>query len=152
MTPWFVPEITPRVARPGVRRQGLDEADGARQVRAIVEAQALAMRLHSRWITPRPATIRATGGAAANRDVLQVIANVFDVEVVRSAPRNAASLGAALRAYHAERRADGDPVGWEEVVAGFTAPDLRIQPDPAAAAIYAKMLPEYERFESLSVG
>lgn len=152
MTPWFVPEITPRVARAGVRRHGLDEAeaDGARVVRAVVEAQAMAMRLHSRWIAPRPAAIRATGGAAANREILQVIANVFDAEVVRSAPRNAASLGAALRAYHAERRAEGEPVEWEAVVAGFTAPDLRVQPDPAAVAVYARMLPAYERFESLT--
>ena len=67
----------------------------------------MAMRLHSRWIAPRPATIRATGGAAANRDILQIIADVFDAEVVRGATRNSASLGAALRAYHAERRAEG---------------------------------------------
>lgn len=150
MTPWFVPEITPPVTRAGVRRRGLEDADGARMARAIVEAQALAMRLHSRWIAPRPATIRVTGGAAANREILQVIANVFDADVIRSAPRNAASLGAALRAYHADRRAEGQLLDWEEVVAGFTAPDLRIQPDPAAAAIYARMLPEYERFESLN--
>ena len=83
MTPWFVPEITPLVAAPDIRRHDLDDADGARMVRAIVEAQAMAMRLHSRWIAPRPATIRATGGAAANREILQVIADVFDAEVVR---------------------------------------------------------------------
>ena len=101
-------------------------------VRAIVEAQAMAMRLHSRWIAPRATTILATGGAAANRDILQVIADVFDAEVVRGATRNSASLGAALRAYHAERRAEGQSIPWEEVVAGFTAPDaeLRIQPEP----------------------
>jgi xylulokinase len=149
MTPWFVPEITPLVTRAGIRRHGLDDAVGARQVRAIVEAQAMAMRLHSRWIAPRPATIRATGGAAANREILQVIADVFDAEVVRSAPRNAASLGAALRAYHADRRAEGEFLEWEDVVAGFTAPDLRVRPEPAAAAIYARMLTEYEKFESL---
>jgi xylulokinase len=154
MTPWFVPEITPRLAQAGVRRQGLDdaeaEADSARLVRAIVEGQAMAMRLHSRWIAPHPAAIRATGGAAANREILQVIANVFDAEVVRSAPRNAASLGAALRAYHADRRAEGQLLEWEEVVAGFTAPDLRVQPDPAAVAVYARMLPQYEKLESLT--
>ena len=150
MTPWFVPEITPLVTRADVRRHGLNDADAAPAVRAIVEAQAMAMRLHSRWFAPRPATIRATGGAAVNRDILQVIADVFDAEVVRSAPRNAASLGAALRAYHADRRAEGSPVEWEDVVAGFTAPDLRVQPDPAAAAVYARMLPEYERFASLN--
>jgi xylulokinase len=148
MTPWFVPEITPLVAQAGVRRHGLDETDGARMVRAIVEAQAMAMRLHSRWIASKPAAIRATGGAAVNREILQVIADVFGAEIVRAAPRNAASLGAALRAYHAERRAEGELIEWEDVVAGFTAPDLRIEPDPAAVAVYARMLPAYQKFSS----
>ncbi len=150
MTPWFVPEITPPVAHAGPRRHNLDGADASRMVRAVVEAQAMAMRLHSRWIAPQAATIRATGGAAANHDILQVIADVFGVEIVRGAPRNAASLGAALRAYHAERRAEGELIPWEDVVAGFTAPDaeLRVRPDPANVAIYARLLPEYEAFEA----
>lgn len=150
MTPWFVPEITPPVAHPGPRRHGLDEADPSRTVRAIVEAQVMAMRIHSRWIAPQTTTILATGGAAANRDILQVIADVFDAEVVRGAPRNTASLGAALRAYHADRRAEGELLEWEDVVAGFTAPDaeLRLRPNPANVAVYAKVLPEYEAFEA----
>ncbi len=146
MTPWFVPEITPRVDRPSVQRRNLDESESARMVRGIVEAQAMAMRLHSRWIAPRPASIRVTGGAAANAAILQVIADVFGVDVVRAAPRNAASLGAALRAYHADRRAEGDLMDWEEVVAGFTTPDLRVQPDGAAMAVYGALLPAYETF------
>jgi xylulokinase len=84
----------------------------------------------------------------ANRDILQIIADVFDAELIRGGPRNAASLGAALRAYHAERRHEGGRVEWDEVVAGFTGADLRVQPDRAAAAVYAAMLPEYEAFES----
>jgi len=147
MTPWFVPEITPPVA-PGVRRHQLDERDGPRMVRAIVEAQAMAMRLHSRWFAPNPVSIRVTGGAAGNADILQVIADVFGVEVVRAAPRNAASLGAALRAYHADRRAEGELVEWEDVVAGFTEPDLRIRPTAGAASIYANLVPAYEKFSA----
>jgi xylulokinase len=150
MAPWFVPEITPPVAHAGTRRHNLDGADPSRMVRAVVEAQAMAMRLHSRWIAPRADTVRATGGAAANRDILQVIADVFDAEVVRGAPRNAASLGAALRAYHAERRAEGDPVAWDDVIAGFTGPsaETRVRPDPRHAAVYADLLPAYEAFEA----
>jgi xylulokinase len=149
MTPWFVPEITPHVTEAGPRYRHLDPAAAARMVRAVVEAQAMAMRLHSRWIAPRAAAILATGGAAANHDILQVIADVFDAEVVRGATRNSASLGAALRAYHAERRHEGSPVAWTDAVAGFTAPDaeLRVTPNPASAAVYAKLLPEYEAFE-----
>jgi xylulokinase len=149
MTPWFVPEITPHVTEAGPRYRGLDPADSARMVRAVVEAQAMAMRLHSRWIAPRAAAILATGGAAANHDILQVIADVFDAPVVRGASRNSASLGAAVRAYQAERRHEGSPVEWTDAVAGFTAPDaeLRVTPNPASVAVYAKLLPEYEAFE-----
>jgi xylulokinase len=149
MTPWFVPEITPHVTEAGPRYRHLDPADPARMVRAVVEAQAMAMRLHSRWIAPRADAILATGGAAANRDILQVIADVFDAEVVRGATRNSASLGAAVRAYHAERRHEGSPVAWTDAVAGFTVPDaeLRVTPNPASVATYARLLPEYEAFE-----
>src|SRR5436190_3042407 len=152
MTPWFVPEITPPVLDPIVRRHNLDPGDTARIVRAVVEAQAMAMRIHSRWFAPETDTIRATGGAAANRDILQIIADVFDATVVRLAPRNAASLGAALRAFHADRLAEGAPVAWEDAVSGFTAPqaELRVTPNPASVAVYAKLLPEYGGFEQFA--
>jgi xylulokinase len=154
MLPWFVPETTPAVLRPAARRYRLDPADGARNVRAVVEAQAMAMRLHSRWFAPRVETIRATGGASVNRDVLQVIADVFGADLIRVTPRNAASLGAALRAFHAVRHADKDPVGWDDVMAGFTQPAAgpRVQPDPAATAAYAALLPSYEALEAGATG
>ena len=107
MLPWFAPEITPHVGRAGVRRQGLDPADAARNVRAVIEGQALAMQRHSAWMGGRVRTIHATGGAAANPEILQVIADVFDADVCRPRRRNSASLGAALRAFHADRLADG---------------------------------------------
>ena len=53
MLPWFEPEITPTVAVPGVRRRGLDEHDAAANVRAVVEAQMMALALHSRWMGVR---------------------------------------------------------------------------------------------------
>jgi xylulokinase len=146
LAPWFVPEITPPVKVAGPRWKDVDPSDAARAVRAVVEGQAMGMRIHSRWIAPQVSTIRVTGGAAANAAILQVIADVFDAELVRIAPRNAASLGAALRAFHAGRLADGVPVGWRDVVAGFTDPDLRVSPNPSAAAVYRERLPEYERF------
>lgn len=146
MAPWFVPEITPPVKEAGARWLGVDSSDAARAVRAVVEGQAMSMRLHSRWITPRVSTIRVTGGAAANDAILQVIADVFDAELVRIAPTNAASLGAALRAYHADRLAAGSPVPWRDVVAPFIDPDLRVSPNAAAASVYRALLPKYEAF------
>ena len=146
LAPWFVPEITPLVAEAAPKWKDVDPADAPHAVRAVVEGQAMSMRIHSRWITPRVSTIRVTGGAAANAAILQVIADVFDAELVRIAPRNAAALGAALRAYHAGCLADGSPVAWADVVAGFTDPNLRVTPNAAAAAVYRERLPEYERF------
>ena len=145
LVPWFVPEITPQVPDASPRWEGFDAGDAPRSVRAVVEGQAMSMRLHSRWIAPRVSTIRVTGGAAGNRDILQVLADVFEAEVVRSAPRNAASLGAALRAWHADRLSDGAPMPWKEIVAPFTEPDLRVAPNPQAAATYRELLPRYER-------
>jgi xylulokinase len=146
LAPWFVPEITPPVLQAGPRWKDVDPSDAPRAVRAVVEGQAMSMRLHSRWIAPDVSTIRVTGGAAANAAILQVIADVFNASLVRIAPRNAASLGAALRASHADHLADGHPLAWSDVVAGFIDPDLRVTPNPAAAAVYRERLPEYERF------
>ena len=50
MLPWFEPEITPAVADAGVHRYGLGADDAAANVRAVVEAQQMAMALHSRWM------------------------------------------------------------------------------------------------------
>jgi xylulokinase len=153
MLPWFVPEITPRVEHPGVRRHALDAHHADLNVRAVVESQAMSMRLHSRWIVDRAREIRATGGAAENDDLLQVVADVFDAPVVRLATTNSAALGAALRAYHADSLASGHPVAWPDVVSGFTdpAPGEPIRPRVANVAVYERLLPEYETFERANV-
>jgi xylulokinase len=153
MLPWFDPEITPHVAAPHVHRFDLDPADVAGNVRAIVEAQMMAMANHSRWMGGSPAVVHATGGAAGNRAVLQVMADVFGAEVVRSRTRNGAALGAALRAWHADRLASGRPIDWEQAVAGFTDPDpdWRFQPRPEAVAAYAALRERYAQCEAAAL-
>jgi xylulokinase len=93
-------------------------------------------------------TIHATGGAAANVEILQVMADVFGADVCQLEVPNAACLGAALRAYHADRRAAGEAVPWSEVIRGFVEPKLRLQPDAARHAIYQELLRKYEAFEA----
>jgi xylulokinase len=108
----------------------------------------MAMRVHSRWIVDRAREIRATGGAADNDDLLQVIADVFNAPVVRLQTTNSAALGAALRAYHADCLASGHPITWPDAVAGFTDPTGEpIRPQAANVAVYDYLLPEYEAFE-----
>jgi xylulokinase len=68
--------------------------------------------LHSRWMAPRVDTIHATGGAAVNRDILQVMADVFGANVYQLRVDNSAALGAALRAAHACRDHRDGAAGW----------------------------------------
>ena len=125
MLPWFEPEITPAVPRQFVRRVGLEDAPPARHVRAIVEAQMMAMARHSAWMGVKPRTIYATGGASANREILQIMADVFNADVYRFDSTDSAALGAALRAYQADTN-----LGWEDVISGFAEPrwDSRVTP------------------------
>lgn len=147
MLPWVAPEITPTVTLAGIRRRGLSASDAGRNVRALVEGQACAMRLHSRWIAPDVRAIRVTGGASVNRGVLQVIADVFGADVMRMRSSNAAALGAAIRAWHGDAAASGAPIEWHEAVARFTEPESRVSANGAHTSRYRAMLKEYEAFE-----
>jgi xylulokinase len=86
MLPWFEPEITPAVTHPVAAEQGLHDRPPAARARAIVESQMMAMLRHSAWMGLRPTAIHATGGAAANRGMLQVMADVFASPVHYSPP------------------------------------------------------------------
>jgi len=153
MLPWFDPEITPLVLQSGVRRFDLDANDGPANVRAVVEAQMMSLALHSRWMGVRISTIYATGGASANRDVLQVMADVFDADVFQLETGNSAALGAAIRAFHADRLASGSPIEWEDAIAGFVVPrqDSRLKPIPAHAETYRALTTRYAELELQSL-
>lgn len=154
MVPWFEPEITPAVAAGGERRYGLAATGAAANVRATVEAQMMAMAIHSRWMAVDVRTIYATGGAAANREILQVMADVFGADVYRLEVSNSAALGAALRALHADLLADGTDMPWDEVVAEFVEPidRSRVQPDPVRHAIYKDLQQVYAACEAHARG
>src|SRR6478735_2616966 len=117
--PWYEPEITPPVSAPGIHRYGLDEHDRDGHVRGVIEAQMMSMVLHSAWMRVEVDTIHATGGAAANREILQVMADVFNADVYQFEVSNSASLGAALRAAEADAESRHAPVSWEEIVHGL---------------------------------
>jgi xylulokinase len=151
LLPWLEREITPKVAQPGVRRFGFDPTDTPRNVRGLIEGQMMAMANHAASLGGRIERIVATGGAAANRSLLQVMANVFGVDVYRLDVENSAALGAALRAYHGERLIAGEPVSWKTVVAGFTEPNPghRVSPNPKHVAMYSELRREYAILETL---
>ena len=152
MLPWFEPEVTPPVLTPGVRRYGLDAGDAAGNVRAVIEAQMLATALHAGWMGERVVAIHATGGAAQNRAILQVMADVHGAEVRQLAVGESAALGAALRAFHGDQVAQGRQIGWEEVVRGFVEPVARVHPDPRGVAVYARLKQVYAACEAHALG
>jgi xylulokinase len=144
MLPWFVPEITPHVPVPGVRRIDLDPHDTAGNVRAVVEGQMMAMANHSTWMGVDVREIYATGGASVNPEILQVMADVFKADVRRFEGGNSACLGAALRAWHADAKASAHPLDWADVVRDLARPTGdAITPRPAASAVYAGLRRRY---------
>ena len=149
MLPWFEPEIVPRVLTPGVQRRNLDPSEVPANCRAVVEAQMMSMRIHSEWMGEAPTQIFATGGASANREILQVMADVHQCPVHRFETTNSAALGAALRAAHAH---SGQT--WEEVVSGFTEPvaGSEVQPDPDTRVVYESTVAAYRAFEQEHTG
>lgn len=152
MLPWLEAETTPLVPHPGLRRFGFDRHDPGRNVRGLVEGQMMAMANHAHGVTRGPIErIIATGGGAANRAILQVMANVFGADVYRLDVENSAALGAALRACHAHRLAAGDPLPWSDVVAGFTDPHPghRVTPNPKLVSMYAELRRDYAMLERL---
>lgn len=140
MLPYFVPEMTPKIHAPSVQRFGTERfvagKDGPAQARAVVEAQALSMQHHSRWIGERPTLLLVTGGASRNRAILQILADVFDAEIRTLTTGNSSALGAALRAANA-----GGGVAWEQLYEQFAAPDteLKVRPDPSAQGAYENL-------------
>jgi len=154
MLPWLEPEITPTVLTPGIRRYGLDPGDADGNVRAVVEGQQMAMALHSRWMNVTVDTIHATGGAAANRDVLQVMADVFGAVVYQLQVGNSAALGAALDAFHGAAVADGTAMSWDDAIEGFVEPigESALRPDPERHAVYRELIEVYAACELHALG
>ena len=149
MLPWFEPEITPHVSSPAVRVRHLDATDARAHVRAVVEAQMMSMANHSGWLGVDVHTIHATGGASGNDDMLQVMADVFGADVYRFQSTNSACLGAAIRAFHADRLAAGHPISWDVAVAGLAEPRSQpLRPNPQHVALYRDLRKRYAAFEA----
>ena len=153
LLPWFDAEIVPRVNRPGVHRFDLVETDVAANCRAIFEAQMLSMRRHSAWMKVSPERIFATGGAANDRALLQVLADVMNCRVLRIEVSKSAALGAALQAAHGWLTANGQKPRWETLVAGFCqpVPGSEIRPDKKAAKVYDQLVKKYAVCEAAAL-
>ncbi len=154
LLPWFDPEIVPKVLEPGERWYGDDRRTAETEVRAVVEAQMLSLRLHSRWMGTTPERIHATGGASKNRAILQVMADVTNAAVYPLEIGNSAALGAAMRAARWTGSAEEPARPWEDLVERFTRPDLggAVTPRPETRELYDAMLDVYEACERHALG
>ena len=104
----------------------------------------MALSRHSEWMGVTPERIHATGGAAENREILQVMADVFGAPVHWFPAPDAAALGAALRAWEADTS-----LPWTEIVSAFATPshDSHVRPVAANVTTYRLMRPRFEELE-----
>ena len=152
------PEITPPILQVGVRcfdaeGERVESFDPATSVRAVFEGNFMSMRLHGANVGLKPGRVLATGGASVNRSLLQIMADVFGVEVYRAETSDAASLGAAYRALHGRRCLEaGGFIPFGEALAGAPPFQQVASPDSTAHAVYTALLPHYEACEKRITG
>ncbi|KAM5281344.1 xylulose kinase [Ctenodactylus gundi] len=146
-----VMEITPEIA--GRHRFNAEDCEvpvfsGDVEVRALIEGQFMAKRIHAEGLGYRVMSktkILATGGASHNRDILQVLADVFGAPVYVTDTANSAGVGSAYRAFHG--LAGGARVPFSEVVKLAPSPRLAASPALGAAQVYEALLPRYAKLE-----
>jgi xylulokinase len=149
MLPYFFPEIVPLVLNPKVYRFGFTENDPNINVRAIIEAQFLSMKLHSRWISEKTTEIYATGGASKNQEILQVAADIFNTPIQIFEITNSAALGAAIRSAKSYNYSIIRDQDWEEInknKVNILKKDT-LYPNKNTKEIYEEMLQIYEKYE-----
>lgn len=147
------PEITPPIVRTGTTRfdaegKEVDRFRDGADARAVVEGQALSMRLHTARVGLTPERLLATGGASANRAILQILADVFGLPVHVGAHEASAALGAAYRALHGWTCLQRNTfVPFTVILAG--TPDFRVaaRADAQAHRVYQPMLERYAYLE-----
>ena len=149
MLPYFFPEIVPLVLNPKVHRFGFDENDMEGNVRGIIEAQFLSMRLHSEWIGEKPIEIYATGGASVNRDILQVLANIFNTKVRMFEFTDSAALGSAFRAIKSYYDLINKEKAWDEIIKKFIdfQKSTVVKPNNKYTKLYEDMVSLYKKYE-----
>ena len=110
----------------------------------------MAIWRHSRWMKVATDTLHVTGGASANRDILQVLADVSGVPAVPLESSGAASLGAALRAWHAIEAEHLRELTWDAVVSPFVrvAPGGAVNPRLELRATYDALMRAQAAFET----
>ncbi|XP_015183446.1 PREDICTED: xylulose kinase isoform X3 [Polistes dominula] len=115
------------------------------EVRALIEGQFVAKRAYAEdfgFVIGPNTRIIATGGASANKTILQVLADVFNSPVYISEVTNSAMMGAAYQAKHGLLR---NECNFEEITACLPEPKLVCRPYDDAESIYRPMTQRYRK-------
>jgi len=126
-------------------------ASNETEVRALVEGQLLAKRLHAEKIgfkITADTRILVTGGASVNLAILQVVADVFNAKVFTQSAANSAAMGGAYRAVYLA--GGGTSSGPFAKVTGSIADsaELKASPSKDAAPVYGPMLERLKKLEA----
>ncbi|MCL5099420.1 MAG: FGGY-family carbohydrate kinase, partial [Candidatus Omnitrophica bacterium] len=112
--------------------------------RAAMEGATLGMNYGLRRLAElgvKPTQIRATGGGAKSKIWRQIMADVFNAEVVTLKVSEGAAFGAALQALWSWRRQHGEDASISEITDQFVHlnPAESAHPDEKSAAVYREL-------------
>ncbi|XP_023239950.1 xylulose kinase-like [Centruroides sculpturatus] len=118
------------------------------EVRALIEGQFLSKRIHAEklgYTTGKSSRVLVTGGASANKSIIQVLADVFNTPVYVQEISNSACLGSAYRAKHGLIGTKS----FDETVEIGPEFQLAAKPMKDAAEIYDAMAERYKLLEEM---
>jgi xylulokinase len=146
LLPYFEGERTPNVPDGtgvwfGVNKKTFEASHFAR---AAMEGVTLGMNYGLRRLAKlgvKPAQIRATGGGARSKAWRQIMADVFEAEVVTLKVGEGAAYGAALQALWCWRLQQGEKIAISDITDQFVELNKSetAQPDAKNAAIYREL-------------
>ena len=143
-------EITPNALNPGIVKfnadnESVNSALDDRDCRGIIEAQVLSYKHHAELLgLNKISSIVVTGGGSVNKEILQIVADIFEMEVSSSSVANTAASGAAIRALNAYEKLHGSILSCENIEEKNS--QIIVKPNSDNFAIYRKL---YERFGKL---
>ncbi len=146
LLPYLEGERTPNVAEGTGTFMGANARTftADRFARAAMEGVTLGMNYGLRRLAElgiQPTQIRATGGGANSKVWRQIMADVFNAEVVTLKVGEGAAFGAALQALWCWRREQGEDVAIQDVTDSFVQINKSetALPRPAAVEVYEEL-------------
>jgi len=146
LLPYFEGERTPNVPDGtgvwfGVNHKTFNAAHFAR---ASMEGVTLGMNYGLRRLADlgvQPTQIRATGGGSRSRAWRQIMADIFNAQVVTLKVSEGAAYGAALQALWCWRRQQGEKIAMSELTDRFVEVNEKemAEPSPENVAIYGEL-------------